>query len=92
MITVNISYRFEVNFPFLPYSNPNSKENGQDLVMWPKYTNENKEYLEIGLEWKVGKNYRPEQVAFWNDFLPKLSAHKLTNKEQKDSKETKDEL
>lgn len=76
---------------FAKFGDPNSQEDGHDLVTWPKYTNENREYLEIGLEWKVGKNYRPKEVAFWNEFLPKLSAPKAADQE-KGKEKARDEL
>ena len=71
-------------------SDPNSQGGGHDLVTWPKYTNDNREYLEIGLEWKVGRNHRPKEMAFWNEFLPKLSAPKAVDQET--VKKTRDEL
>ena len=63
------------------YSDPNHQEDGHDLVTWPKYTMENRTYLQIGLEWKTGKNYRMKESVFWNHFLPTLVS---TDKKVKD--------
>ena len=77
---------------FAKTGNPNNNQPPEDhaVVDWPKYTAVNQSYLAIGVDPKVQQKPRPEKMAFWNEFLPKLvSATRV-----KDPQETlvKDEL
>ncbi|KAL9973334.1 hypothetical protein ACROYT_G019775 [Oculina patagonica] len=42
-------------------------------IPWPPFTTESEKYLVLDLRMKIEERLLPDRVAFWNDFLPKLS-------------------
>ena len=42
-------------------------------IPWPPYTTDTEKYLVLGSRMKVGERLLADRVAFWNDFIPKLS-------------------
>ena len=42
-------------------------------IRWPPFTTDSEKYLVLGLHMKVEERLLPDRVAFWNDFIPKLS-------------------
>ena len=47
-------------------------------ISWPPFTADSEEYLVLGLRMKIEQRLLPDRVAFWNDFIPKLSAAEET--------------
>ena len=43
-------------------------------ILWPPFTADSEKYLVLGLRMKIEQRLLPDRVAFWNDFIPKLSA------------------
>ena len=40
--------------------------------MWPKFTEQEQEYLVLDVEPRVESRFRAENMAFWNEIVPKL--------------------
>ena len=53
-------------------------KNGDPGFGWPKYTMADKSYLNIALQNKVEKNWKPDVIAFWSDLVPKLNNNTAT--------------
>ena len=41
-------------------------------VTWPKFTEEEQEYLVISLKPRVERRYKADKIAFWNEIVPKM--------------------
>lgn len=54
---------------FAKYGSPNSP--GFE-VTWPKFTEEEQEYLVISLNPRVERRYKADKIAFWNEIVPKM--------------------
>uniref|UniRef100_A0A8C3YGP2 Carboxylic ester hydrolase n=1 Tax=Catagonus wagneri TaxID=51154 RepID=A0A8C3YGP2_9CETA len=53
----------------------NGNPNGEGLPQWPMY-DQNEGYLRIGVNTHASEKLKDEEVAFWNDLLPKEAAKK----------------
>ena len=42
-------------------------------IPWPPFTADSEKYLVLGLRMKIEERLLPDRVAFWNDFIPKLT-------------------
>ena len=49
------------------------KVNKFENLNWQRYNQSCRQYLDISSNPKVGNHYRAKKVAFWNEFLPRLS-------------------
>ena len=43
-------------------------------IEWRKFTRSDRAYLVIQQNPEMAKNYHPSRIAFWNDYLPKMSS------------------
>ena len=41
-------------------------------VKWPKFTKENQSYLALDVKPEKRNKYRAKEVAFWNNFIPRV--------------------
>ena len=44
-----------------------------ELIPWPPFTADSEKYLVLDLRMKIEQRLLPHRVAFWNDFIPKLT-------------------
>ena len=42
-------------------------------IPWPPFTADSEKYLVLGLRMRIEEHLLPDRVAFWNDFIPKLT-------------------
>ena len=42
-------------------------------ISWPPFTADSEKYLVLDLRMKIEEQLLPDRVAFWNDFVPRLS-------------------
>jgi hypothetical protein len=60
------------------FSDPNEYDKSRvdaadGTIPWPPFTTDSEKYLVLDLRMKVEERLLPDRVAFWNDFIPKLS-------------------
>lgn len=72
--------KFCINYRF---SDPNKYDKNRvdsadATIPWPPFTADSEKYLVLGLRMKIEQRLLPDRVAFWNDFIPKLSAAEET--------------
>ncbi|KAK3714904.1 hypothetical protein QZH41_010905, partial [Actinostola sp. cb2023] len=61
-------------------------------VTWPRYNSTGHVHLRISMEPKVEHSLRERKVAFWNEFIPKLTGNKAIDEARVDAmKDTKNE-
>lgn len=77
---------------FAKYGSPTPPESGPSPVTWPKFTEQDQEYLIIGLKPKTKRRYRARRVKFWNEIVPKLTELSQMQKKEVKTQTTKDEL
>ncbi|KAL9970956.1 hypothetical protein ACROYT_G023425 [Oculina patagonica] len=78
---------------FAKYGTPNPPDTGPSPVTWPKFTEEEQEYLVLDVKPGVEQRYQAEKVAFWNEVVPKvLELSKTEEKKTEEEKAPKDEL
>ncbi|KAJ7388414.1 neurexin protein binding [Desmophyllum pertusum] len=77
---------------FAKYGSPNPPDSEPSPVTWPKFTEEEQEYLVLDLKPRLERRYEADGVAFWNEIVPKMV--ELTQTEKTNTGETaaKDEL
>ena len=62
-----------------PFRSPNPlQESGSAPVTWPKFTEQDQEYLLLDLKPRVKRRYKAKKMAFWNEIVPGVL--KLTTK------------
>lgn len=69
--------------PFIPsFRSPNPpQESGSAPVSWPKFTEQDQEYLLLDLKPRVERRYKAKKMAFWNEIVSgvlKLATKKAT--------------
>ena len=57
-------------------------------IPWPPFTADSEKYLVLGLRMKIEQRLLPDRVAFWNDFIPKLSATEETVGKSSDKRQS----
>ncbi|KAL9970961.1 hypothetical protein ACROYT_G023431 [Oculina patagonica] len=77
---------------FAKYGSPNPPDSGPAPVTWPKFTEQEQEYLVLDVRPRVERRYQAERVAFWNEVVPKVLELTKTEKKKKQEKTPKDEL
>ena len=61
--------------------------------MWPKFTEQEQEYLVLDVKPRVQSRYHAEKVAFWNEIVPKVAEVLQTVEKKINNERTpKDEL
>ena len=76
----------------LNFRSPELPESGPSPVTWPKFTEQEQEYLVLDVKPRVDSRYQAQKVAFWNEMLPKLAEVSRMEKKKNDEKAPKDEL
>ena len=76
----------------LNFRSPELTESGPSPVTWPKFTEQEQEYLVFDVKPRVDSRYQAQKVAFWNEMLPKLAEVSRMEKKKNDEKALKDEL
>ena len=76
----------------LNFRSPELPESGPSPVTWPKFTEQEQEYLVLDVKPRVDSRYQAQKVAFWNEMLPKLAEVSRTGKKTNGEKTPKDEL
>ena len=76
----------------LNFRSPELPESGPSPVTWPKFTEQEQEYLVLDVKPRVDSRYQAQKVAFWNEMLPKLTEVSRMEKKKNDEKAPKDEL
>ena len=72
---------------------PNLPDSGPSPVTWPKFTEQDQEYLVLDLKPRVERRYKADKVAFWNEIVPKVAQFTLKEKKKTEEKAAaKDEL
>ncbi|XP_078372745.1 cholinesterase-like isoform X2 [Oculina patagonica] len=78
---------------FAKYGSPNPTPSSPSPVTWPKFTEEEQEYLVLDVKPRVERRYQAERVTFWNEVVPKvLEGTKTEEKKAEEEKAPKDEL
>lgn len=77
---------------FAKYGSPTPPESGSSAVTWPKFTEQDQEYLVIGLKPQTKRRYRARKVEFWNEIVPKLAELSQMQKKEVETQTSKDEL
>ncbi len=78
---------------FFSLRTPNPPHSGPFIVSWPKFTEEEQEYLVLDVKPRVERRYQADKVAFWNEVVPKvLELTKTEEKKTEEEKAPKDEL
>ncbi|CAH3146094.1 unnamed protein product, partial [Porites evermanni] len=54
---------------FAKFGTPNGPDSP---VQWPEFTKENQSYLALDVKPEEKKKYRAKEVAFWNNFIPRV--------------------
>lgn len=71
---------------------PNPPNSGPSSVTWPKFTEQEQEYLVLDLKPRVESRFRADKMVFWNEVVPKvLECKQMQDKETVEST-LKDEL
>lgn len=65
-------------------SSPNPPYSGPTPVTWPTFTEEEQAYLVLELKSRVERRYKANNMAFWNDLVPKVM--ELTRNDEKEGK------
>ena len=60
--------------------------------MWPKFTEQEQEYLVLDVKPRVERRFRAEKMAFWHEIVPKLLELAQAENKQTEGKPPKDEL
>ena len=60
------------------FSDPNEYDKNRvdaadATIPWPPFTTGSEKYLVLDLRMKIEERLLPDRVAFWNDFIPKLT-------------------
>lgn len=79
-------------FTFLSFRSPNPPDSGPLPVTWPKFTEQEQEYLVLDVKPRVESRYQAEKVAFWNEIVPKILELAKTEKNKTEERAPKDEL
>ena len=74
------------------FRTPNPTESGPPAVTWPKFTEEEQEYLVLDLKPRVERSYKADKVAFWNEMIPKVAEFMKEKERESEEKPPRDEL
>ncbi|XP_078372725.1 acetylcholinesterase-like [Oculina patagonica] len=77
---------------FAKYGSPNPPDSGSAELTWPKFTEGEREYLVLDLKPRVGRRYKADKVAFWNNIVPKVAEFTQTVRTENEKKAERDEL
>jgi len=61
-------------------------------VTWPKYTEQEQEYLVLDVKPRVENRYQAEKVAFWNEIVPEILEFAKMERNKTEQNTPKDEL
>ncbi|KAL9970952.1 hypothetical protein ACROYT_G023418 [Oculina patagonica] len=68
---------------FAKYGSPNPPDSGP-AVTWPKFTEQEQEYLVLDLKPRVERRYQAKRMAFWNDMVPQVLELTKTKRNKSD--------
>ena len=67
---MTVSAGLDYYYSFL--SSPNPADSSPSPLTWPKFTEQEQEYLVLDVKPRVESRFRAEDMAFWNEIVPKL--------------------
>ena len=69
-MSINLGYyHIVIKWFCLVFRTPNGPDSP---VKWPEFTKENQSYLALDVKPEEKKKYRAKEVAFWNNFIPRV--------------------
>ena len=69
-MSINLGYyHILIKWFCLVFRTPNGPDSP---VKWPEFTKENQSYLALDVKPEEKKKYRAKEVAFWNNFIPRV--------------------